>query len=50
MVPSTAVPVSDVADAKRIMKLIDALEDNDDVQEVWANYDIPDEVLDQLDD
>ena len=30
------------------MKLIEALEDNDDVQQVYANYDIPDEILEQL--
>jgi YebC/PmpR family DNA-binding regulatory protein len=50
MVPSVDVPVTDVAEAKRIVRLIDALEDNDDVQEVWANFDIPDEVMEQLDD
>lgn len=32
-------------DARRILRLIDALEDLDDVQDVYANYDIPDDVL-----
>jgi YebC/PmpR family DNA-binding regulatory protein len=45
MVPKTTVEVSDESAAKRVMKLIDALEDNDDVQEVYANFDIPEQVL-----
>ena len=35
-------------EAAQLVKLIEALEDNDDVQEVYANYDIPDEILEQL--
>ena len=35
--------------AKKIFKLIDALEDSDDVQNVYANGDIPDDVLAELD-
>jgi transcriptional/translational regulatory protein YebC/TACO1 len=35
-------------DAKQILSLIDALEEHDDVQQVYANFDIPDEILDQL--
>jgi transcriptional/translational regulatory protein YebC/TACO1 len=35
-------------DAQRLMKLIDALEDDDDVQTVTANFDISDEVMAQL--
>ena len=30
------------------MKLIDALEDDDDIQTVWGNYDVPDEELEKL--
>jgi transcriptional/translational regulatory protein YebC/TACO1 len=30
------------------MKLIDALEDDDDVQTVWGNYDVPDEIMEKL--
>jgi transcriptional/translational regulatory protein YebC/TACO1 len=30
------------------MKLIDALEDDDDVQTVWGNYEVPDEVMEKL--
>ncbi len=36
--------------ARKIMKLVDALEDSDDVQDVYTNADIPDEVLAQLED
>ena len=49
MVPSVTVPVEDPAVAKRILGLLDALEDNDDVQEVHANVDLSDEVLAALD-
>ncbi len=47
MVPATYVPVEDVADAKKILRLLDYLDDSDDVQEVYANFDIPDEVMEQ---
>jgi YebC/PmpR family DNA-binding regulatory protein len=45
--PSTEVEVRG-DDAASLMKLIDALEDDDDVQTVWGNYDIPDEELEKL--
>ena len=35
-------------DAERLLKLLDALDDQDDVDEVFANFDIPAEVLEQL--
>lgn len=47
-VPVTTVAVTDKEDAKRVLKLVDALEDNDDVQSVYANYDIPAEWLAEL--
>jgi len=44
MIPSTTVAlVGD--DATKMMKLMDALEDHDDVQEVYANFDIPEEMM-----
>jgi YebC/PmpR family DNA-binding regulatory protein len=46
--PSVSVPV-DVDGARKVFKLIDALEDSDDVQNVWSNVDLSDEVLAQLD-
>ncbi len=48
MVPTTTVEVDDEAEAKKILRLIEALEDNDDVQEVYANFDIPERVLEAV--
>jgi YebC/PmpR family DNA-binding regulatory protein len=45
MVSNTIITVTDEADAKKILKLIDALEDLDDVEEVFSNFDISEEVL-----
>ena len=45
MLPKTPVVVEDEATAKKIVRLMDALEDNDDVQDVYANFDIPERVL-----
>ncbi len=47
-VPTVEVPL-DADGARRMFRIIDALEDSDDVQNVYANGDIPDEVLAQLD-
>src|SRR5438874_1699651 len=41
MLPKTTVAVEDENEAKKILRLIDQLEENDDVQEVYANFDIP---------
>ena len=48
-VPATQVEV-DVEGARKILRLIDALEDSDDVQEVFANFDASDEVMAELED
>ena len=48
MVPKTTVEVSDENEAKKILRLIDQLEDNDDVQDVFANFDIPERVLEAV--
>ena len=48
MVPKTAVRVEDEAAAKKLLRLMDALEDNDDVQGVYANFDIPERVLEAV--
>ncbi|HEX6131832.1 MAG TPA: YebC/PmpR family DNA-binding transcriptional regulator [Actinomycetota bacterium] len=47
MMPTTTIPV-DGAEAKRVLQLIEALEDLDDVQNVYANFDIPEEVMASL--
>lgn len=46
-VPSNTVELGE-NEASSILKLIEALEDNDDVTKVWANFDIPQEVLDRM--
>ncbi|MBB1151525.1 MULTISPECIES: YebC/PmpR family DNA-binding transcriptional regulator [Amycolatopsis] len=46
--PSVSVPL-DVDGAKKVFKLIDALEDCDDVQNVYANFDVSDEVMAEVD-
>jgi len=46
-VPSMTVPL-DEEGARKIFKLIDALEDSDDVQNVYANFEVPDEVLTEV--
>ncbi len=43
--PTTTVPLNSEADARKVLRLIDLLEDHDDVQAVYANFDIPDAVL-----
>lgn len=46
--PSVSVQV-DLEAARKVLKLVDALEDSDDVQEVYTNVDIPEDVAAQLD-
>jgi YebC/PmpR family DNA-binding regulatory protein len=48
MVPKTTVAIEDEATAKKILRLIDSLEENDDVQDVYANFDIPEQVLEAV--
>jgi YebC/PmpR family DNA-binding regulatory protein len=48
MLPSVSVPVADEGVARQVLRLIDALEDCDDVQNVYANFDISDEVLEAV--
>ena len=48
LVPKTTVAVDDETKARQVMRLIDALEENDDVQDVYANFDIPEQVLEAV--
>ena len=48
MVPKTTVSVSDESTARKIMNLVDGLEESDDVQDVYANFDIPESVLEAV--
>ena len=45
MVADNLVPVTDTADAKAILRILEALEDNDDVQDVFSNFDMSDELM-----
>ena len=45
--PQTMVTVTE-GDAGTLMKLLDQLDDDDDVQTVWGNYDVPDDVMEKL--
>ncbi|GIU96510.1 MAG: putative transcriptional regulatory protein [Actinomycetota bacterium] len=47
MLPTTTIPV-DGAEARRVLQLIEALEELDDVQAVYANFDIPEDVMTSL--
>ena len=48
LVAQNLIDVSDVSEAKKILRLIDAIDDHDDVQNVYANFDVADDVLSQL--
>ncbi len=50
MVPSNTVPVADKTDAGAVLRLIDLLDEHEDVQDVFSNVDLPDDVLAQLGD
>ncbi len=45
MVPTSTVEVASESEAKRVLRLIEALDDHDDVQNVYSNFDIPDAVM-----
>lgn len=49
MVSSTSIPVSDVDDARKVLRIMDMLEDNDDVQDVFSNFDISEEIMQEVD-
>ena len=48
MIPSITAPITDLETAQKVLKLIDMLEDLDDVQNVYHNAEIPDEIMEQL--
>jgi len=47
MIPENNVDL-DKSNAKKILKLLEELEDHDDVQEVYSNFDIPDEIMEEI--
>jgi len=48
MVPQTTVRIEEEKVAQQLLRLMDALEDCDDVQNAYANFDIPDEILNEI--
>jgi YebC/PmpR family DNA-binding regulatory protein len=48
MVPASTVPISEPGEARKVLRLMDMLDDSDDVQDVYANFDIPEELIEQL--
>ena len=39
------MPVTDIEDAKKVLRILEAIEDNDDVQDVYSNFDIDDDMM-----
>ncbi len=48
MVASLTVEVTDADDVRKILRIVDALEDNDDVQDVYGNFDISDDLMEAV--
>jgi YebC/PmpR family DNA-binding regulatory protein len=48
MLPKTTIRIEDEGDAKKLVRLMEALEENDDVQDVYSNFDIPEGVLEAV--
>lgn len=48
MVPQTTIRIEDEKQAQQILRLMDALDDADDVQQAYANFDIPDSILNEV--
>ncbi len=45
LIPENTVEISDSETARKVLQLMDVLEDHDDVQEVYSNFSIPDEIM-----
>jgi len=48
MVPQSTVQITDEATARKVIALMDAFEDHDDVQNTYANFDIPDDIISKV--
>lgn len=48
MVSSTTIEVTDAETAKKVLRIVDALEDNDDVQDVYGNFDIAEDLMEAI--
>ena len=45
MIPANTIPINDLKHAQKILSLMDEFEEHDDVQNVYANFDIPDDII-----
>ncbi len=45
MIPANTIPISDFETARKILAMMDELEEHDDIQNVYANFDIPDDII-----
>jgi YebC/PmpR family DNA-binding regulatory protein len=48
MVSDNVVPITSVEEAKRVLRILEAIEENEDVQDVYSNFDIADDVMDEV--
>jgi transcriptional/translational regulatory protein YebC/TACO1 len=48
MMAKNTVPIGDAAEVRAVLRLLDLLDDHDDVQDIYSNVDIPDEVLEAV--
>ncbi|MFM7872873.1 MAG: YebC/PmpR family DNA-binding transcriptional regulator, partial [Actinomycetota bacterium] len=48
MVSSTTIAIEDAETAQKVLRVMEALQDNDDVQDVFANFDISDEIMESV--
>ncbi|MCK8827545.1 YebC/PmpR family DNA-binding transcriptional regulator [Natroniella acetigena] len=50
MIPQNEIELDNSTDAKKVLRLIEQLEEHDDIQDVYANFDIPDEIMEEIED
>ena len=48
MVPKNTVSITNKADAQKLLSMVERFEDHDDVQAVYSNFDIPEEILAEI--
>jgi transcriptional/translational regulatory protein YebC/TACO1 len=48
MIASQSVEITDTDDARKILRIVDAFEENEDVQDVYSNFDISDELMETV--
>lgn len=48
MIPNSTIKITNSQEAKQLLGLVEALEEHDDVQKVYANFDIPDQILEEI--